>query len=58
MINGIVKRSGRCCYKGKFELLALSERKLKGNGEVPWCGVNGIVQLLKRFKGRYNRFEE
>ena len=28
---------------GKFELLALTETKLKGNGEVPWCRVNGII---------------
>ncbi|MCQ7056741.1 hypothetical protein, partial [Clostridioides difficile] len=29
--------------KGKFDLLALTETKLKGNGEVSWCGVNGII---------------
>ena len=29
--------------KGKFELLALTETKLKGNGEVSWSGVNGII---------------
>ena len=29
--------------KGKFELLALTETKLKGNGKAPWCGVNGII---------------
>ena len=29
--------------KGKFELLALMETKLKGNAEVSWCGVNGII---------------
>ena len=28
---------------GKFELLALTETKLKGNGEVSWCRVNGIL---------------
>ena len=27
---------------GKFELLALTETKLKGNEELPWCGINGI----------------
>ena len=35
----------------KFQLLALTETKLKGNGEVPWCGVNGInagVQEMER----------
>ena len=29
--------------KGKFELLSLTATKLKGNGEVLWCGVNGII---------------
>ena len=29
--------------KGKFELLALTETKLKGNGEVSGCGVNDII---------------
>ena len=29
--------------KGKFELLALTEKNLKGNGEVSWCEVNGII---------------
>ena len=29
--------------KGKFELLALTETKLKGNLEVSGCGVNGIT---------------
>ena len=28
--------------KGKFELFDLTETKLKANGEVSWCGVNGI----------------
>ena len=28
--------------EGKFKLLALTETKLKGKGEV-WCGVNGII---------------
>ena len=37
--------------KGKFALLALTETKLKGNGEVSRCGVNGIfasVQEMER----------
>ena len=37
--------------EGKFELLALMETKLEGNGEVSWCGVNGIsasVQEMER----------
>ena len=29
--------------EGKFELLAWTETKLKGNGEVPLCGVNDII---------------
>ena len=29
--------------KKKLELLALTETTLKGNGEVTWCGVNGII---------------
>ena len=28
--------------EGKFDFLALTETKLKGNGEV-WCGVKGII---------------
>ena len=40
--------------EGKFELLALTETKLKGNGEVSWCGVKGInagVQKTERARG-------
>ena len=33
--------------KGKSELLALTETKLKGNGEVSWCGVNVIADILE-----------
>ena len=29
--------------KGQFELLALAETKLKGNGKVSCCGVNSII---------------
>ena len=29
--------------EGKLELLPLTETKLKGNGDVSWCGVNGII---------------
>ena len=28
--------------KGKFELLALTQTKLKGNREILWCGEKGI----------------
>ena len=27
----------------KFELLILTEKKLKRNGKVSWCVVNGII---------------
>ena len=39
--------------EGKFELLALTKTKLKRNGKVSWCGVNGIiagVQEMERAK--------
>ena len=31
--------------KGKFELYALIEAKLKGNAKVSWCEVNGIISV-------------
>ena len=37
--------------KGKFELLALNEIKMKGNGEAKWYVINSItmgVQEIKR----------
>ena len=43
--NGIAKREEvvDVLRKGKFELLALTETKLKGNGEVSLCLVNSII---------------
>ena len=44
----------------KFELLALTETKLKGNGEVTWCVVKGIiagVQEIKRARWRSKRMD-
>ena len=41
--------------KGKFELLALTEMKLKGKGEVSWSGVNIIftsVHEMERARER------
>ena len=32
---------------GKFKLLALTKTKLKGNGEVPRCVVNGIIASIQ-----------
>ena len=34
----------------KFELLALSETKLKGNGEVSWRRVNGIIAGVRKME--------
>ena len=36
--------------KGKFELIALTETKLKGNREVSWCGVNGIIDSVQEIE--------
>ena len=54
-INGTGKREEVIFVfrKRKFELLILTKTKLKGNGEVSWCGINGIiagVQEMKRVK--------
>ena len=38
--------------EGKFELLALMEMKLKGNREVSWCKVNGIIASVQIEKAR------
>ena len=35
--------------EGKFELLALTETKLKGNGEI-WCGVNCIIASIQEME--------
>ena len=47
--------------RGKLELLALTEKKLKGNGEVLWCGVNGTlvcVHKIERARGGCGHFDE
>ena len=36
--------------EGKLELLALTETKLQGKGEVSWTGVNGIIAVFSRWK--------
>ena len=38
--------------EGKFELFALMERRLKGNGEVSWFGVNGIAGVQEKERAR------
>ena len=44
-INGTAKREEvvNVFGEGKFKLLALMKTKLKGNGELSWCGVKGII---------------
>ena len=38
--------------KGKYEPLTLTETKLKINGDISWCGVNGIVGVqIERVRG-------
>src|SRR5678815_2945242 len=32
--------------KGKFDLLAVTETKMKGNGENEWCGVKCVCVLV------------
>ena len=34
----------------KCELFALTETKLKGNGEVSWCGVDGIITSVQEME--------
>ena len=36
--------------EGKFELLGMTEKKLKANGEVSWCEVNGITAGVKEME--------
>ena len=51
-INGTAKREEvmDVFKEGKFKLLALTETKLKGKGEVSWCGVNGIIACVQEMK--------
>ena len=36
--------------EGKFELLALTETKLKGNRKISWCGVNGFIDSVQEME--------
>ena len=36
--------------KGKFELLALTDTKLKGKGEVSRCEVNVIIAIVQEME--------
>ena len=51
-INGTVKREKvvDVLKEGKFELPALMETKLKGKGDVSWCGVNGIIASIQEME--------
>ena len=51
-INGTAKRKEVVDHfiKGKFKLLTLTETKLKGNEEVSWCGVNGIIGYVREME--------
>ena len=44
--------SGNIFRRRKFELLVLTEEKLKGNGAVSWCKVNGIVGVQEIERAR------
>ena len=43
--------------EGKFEFLALTETKLKGNGEVSWCEVNGIIAGVREMEKARERVD-
>ena len=53
-INGTAKREDvmDIFRKGKFELLALTETKSKGNGEVSWYGINDIIASVQMERAR------
>ena len=54
MVNGIAKREEvvDAFTKRRFELLPLTETKMKGNGEIPWYGMSGIyVRVQENEKG-------
>ena len=36
--------------EGKFQLFGLMETKLKENGEVSWCGANGIIAGIQEME--------
>ena len=51
-INGTAKREEvvDVFREGKLQLLALTETKLKGKGEVSWSGVNGIIASVQKME--------
>ena len=47
-VKGCLKKaSGKCFIAKKFKLLALTEAKMKGNGEVSLCGIAGVCGRLQ-----------
>ena len=36
--------------EGKLELHALTETKLKGNGEASWCEINSIITSVQEME--------
>ena len=44
------EKGGGECFQRKFELVALTEMKLKGKGDVSWCEVNVIIASVQRWK--------
>ena len=42
-----LRRGGEDFRKRKYEVVALTERKLKGNEEASWCEVNGIIASIQ-----------
>src|SRR5678815_4398192 len=43
--------------KGKFDLLAVTETKVEGNGENEWCGVKCVCVGVERNERGIERFE-
>ena len=42
--------------KGKFDLLAVTETKMEGNGENEWCGVKCVCVGVERNERGIERF--
>ena len=51
-IIGIVKRGEvvDVFRKEIYELFTLTKPKLKGNGDVLWCGINGIIADIEEIE--------
>ena len=51
-VNGTAKRKEvvDIFREGKFKLLVLTETKLKGNREVSYCEVNGIIAIVQEME--------